>query len=114
MAGIDIIVEKMLFILCLLALTGLTLWKVYNIMKLGRENSFISVIILAVLSWLSFGICFALYLTMAEELAILSLFRLATMVLGLNTLAFVVEIILLVVSAGQSHIRDRYTPLNYK
>lgn len=111
MAGVDLIIEKFIFFVSMTVLIGLTLYKLNTIMHKGERSTFQTTVITWITSLLVYMIGFMLFMTMPEELGIHAIWFIFPLILGINTLCFLIEIILLIVTATKNQGRQRFKPL---
>lgn len=82
----------LLFVISFIALIGISLAKLFNVMLLGKFYDIYKSIIFLIITVVSWFITLVILLINPEEVIFLTLFRFCTPILILNTLFFIIEL----------------------
>lgn len=104
-------IQDLLFILYLIGILGIFLYKLYNIVSLGKIYDLKVAIILFIGYFLAWLIGFVVFMLDPERLIYMFMFKIGTWLILLNVLFFIVELVFYLVSITEKAIMP-YKPDN--
>lgn len=110
MVGVEILPEKLMFMLAFLVVLVITFIKIYNVMNSCEKYGFDWMWLLFIIFVISYGINLFIYLNMVDQMAMLALFRLETLLVVLNVIFLGAELLYGTGIIGRNQFRDKYRP----